>query len=94
MFHVYILVCSDGSFYVGHTNDLSQRLAAHNAGTAAQHTRDHRPVRIAYSEPHPTRIAAMQRERQIKGWTRSKKEALIEGDVDRLHSLARSGQRS
>jgi len=93
MFFVYILVCSDGSFYVGHTNDLRQRLESHNAGTAADHTRNRRSVRLAYSESQPTRVTAIQRERQLKGWTRAKKEALIQGDLNRLHSLARGGRR-
>ena len=93
MLHVYILVCSDGSFYVGYTTDVQRRLESHNDGTGARHTRDHRPIRLAYSEFHPTRTAAMRRERQIKGWSHAKKEALIRKDYDRLRSLARRGSR-
>ena len=69
MFFVYILQCVDGSFYVGQTHDLSQRVKAHNGGTAANFTRDRRPVRLVYLENQPSREAAVRRERQLKGWT-------------------------
>ena len=89
MFFVYILVCSDGSYYVGHTHDIARRLENHAAGIAAVFTRERRPVRLVYCESQPTREEAVQRERQIKGWSRAKKEALIRGDLARLHSLSR-----
>ena len=89
MYYVYILRCSDGSLYIGHTANLDSRLQAHNTGLGAAHTFKRRPVILAYSEPHSTRIAAIRRERQLKGWSRKKKEALIGGDLDDLHALAR-----
>jgi predicted GIY-YIG superfamily endonuclease len=89
MFFVYILACSDASYYVGHTHDVARRLEAHAAGIAAAFTRERRPVRLVYCESQPTREAAVRRERQIKGWTRAKKEALIRGDLAGLHSLSR-----
>ncbi len=92
MHHVYILRCSDGSFCVGSTEDLECREKAHNDGRGAKYTFLRRPVKLAYSEPHETLEDAVQRERQIKGWTRAKKEALIAGDLDRLK--ARSKRRS
>ena len=84
---VYILRCADGSYYVGHTSDLSRRIARHNEGKAAVHTAARRPVTLAYSEEFETERQAIARERQLKGWTRAKKEALIAGDLDLLRRL-------
>jgi len=90
MFFVYVLECGDGSFYVGQTHDLSQRVKAHNDGNAAKFTRERRPVHLVYVENLPTRELAVRRERQLKGWTHAKKRALIHGDVDQLRKLSRS----
>ena len=90
MFFVYILECVDGSFYVGQTSDLAQRVKAHNNGTAANFTRERRPVRLVYAENLPSRESAVRRERQLKRWTHAKKRALIQGDLDRLRKLSRS----
>jgi predicted GIY-YIG superfamily endonuclease len=90
MFFVYILQCVDGSFYVGHTHNLSHRLRAHNDGTAARFTHKRRPVRLIYAEELPTRETAVCRERQLKGWTHAKKSALVRGDVEQLRQLSRS----
>jgi len=90
MFFVYILECADGSFYVGHTNNLSHRMKAHNDGTAASFTHQRRPVNLRYSEHLPTRQLAVRRERQIKGWTHAKKIALIRGDLQALRQLSRN----
>ena len=86
---VYILRCADGSYYVGQTRNLKRRLEAHRSGLAASFTRDRRPVRLVYFEPQPTAPDAALRERQLKGWTRAKKEALIRRDLDALHGLSR-----
>ena len=80
MWFVYILRCGDGSLYVGETNDVVKRLADHNRGRGGGHTARHRPVELAFVEEHPTRTLCLDRERQIKRWTRFKKEALIAGD--------------
>jgi predicted GIY-YIG superfamily endonuclease len=89
LFFVYVLECVDGSFYVGHTHDLCRRVKAHGDGTAANYTSTRRPVRLVHVEVLPTREVAVRRERQLKGWTRAKKRALIRGDVDQLHQLSR-----
>ena len=86
---VYILKCSDGSFYVGCTTNLIERERTHNAGFASEHTAKRRPVRIVYSEAHESWSAARKRETQLKRWSRAKKEALIAGSRSRLHQLAR-----
>lgn len=84
---LYILRCADQSLYVGHTTDLNSRIRAHNSGEAALYTRRRRPVTLAYSEAHSTTPGAIRRERQLKGWTRAKKEALIAGDQALLKRL-------
>ena len=80
MWFVYILRCADESFYVGETGDVAKRLASHNKGCASTHTAARRPVKLAYVEEHVNRAAALERERQLKSWSRAKKEALIAGD--------------
>jgi predicted GIY-YIG superfamily endonuclease len=87
MWFVYILRCIDGALYVGETNDIDQRLARHSDGRASRFTAQRRPVTVVYTERQPTRLAAVSRERQLKRWTRAKKEALIAGDLARLKQL-------
>jgi predicted GIY-YIG superfamily endonuclease len=88
-FFVYILKCCDGSYYVGHTDELEQRIAKLQDGTFGGYTSTLRPVTLVYSCEFQARDEAFARERQLKGWSRAKKEALIRGDFDRLHQLAR-----
>lgn len=89
-FYVYILRCSDGSYYVGHTDDLETRVAAHNRGEIEGYTRGRRPVRLVFAHGFPSRENALSRERQIKGWSRAKKEALIKSNWARLQRLSRA----
>jgi putative endonuclease len=86
---VYILSCSDGSFYTGCTANLQDREQAHNEGHGAAHTASRRPVRLVYWERQPSWPAARAREAQLKHWSHAKKKTLVDGDVERLHSLAR-----
>ncbi len=89
-FYVYILQCSDGSYYTGHTDDLEKRIVAHKKGEIAGYTSRRRPVRLVFAQDFPSREEAFQVERQIKGWTRQKKEALVQRDWDRLQRLAKT----
>ena len=89
-FYVYILRCVDGSYYVGHTDDLERRLAAHQSGNVSGYTCSRRPVRLAFCEEFPSREDAFLRERQLKGWSRRKKQALIKGDWEGLERLSRA----
>ena len=73
----YILECSDGSYYVGITNDLDSRVAEHNAGKGASWTRMRRPVIIRFAQSFPNKSDARKREIEIKGWRRQKKEELF-----------------
>ena len=86
-YYVYMLRCSDGSYHVGHTNDLEQRLATHERGAIEDYTLSRRPVELVFSDQFSTRQEAFHRERQIKGWSRARKEALIKGDWDGLVEL-------
>ena len=79
MWIVYILRCGDGTLYTGVTNNLPRRLAAHRAGKGAKYTRGRGPLALAYQERVPDRSAALRREREIKGLSRTEKEALIAG---------------
>lgn len=83
-----MLVCSDSSYYVGHTDDLEARVVAHEAGAFPGYTRTRRPVVLVWQEELGTRDEAFQRERQIKGWSRATKEALTRGEWTSLPSLA------
>ena len=89
-FWVYLLRCADGSYYTGHTEDLDRRLWQHQRGICCDWTSRRRPVELVWCEAVPTRYEALAFERRVKGWTRAKKEALIEGDWDRISWLARS----
>ena len=90
MFWVYILKCSDNSYYTGHTDNLDKRISEHNSGDVFGYTHTRRPVTLAYSEEMSTRYEALSRERQIKGWSRRKKEALIENDWKSLKQYSKS----
>ncbi len=91
MFYIYILRCGDGSYYVGHTDDLETRMRQHANRERCGYTARRHPLTLVYTCEFSTRLEALERERQIKGWTRAKKEALIRGDWDQLSQLARVG---
>lgn len=91
-FLVYILRCKEGSLYIGHTENIEQRVADHNAGRAALFTRNRRPVHVVRIETFKAELEAIHRERQLKKWSRKKKEALINGDLKGLHEAARRKQ--
>jgi putative endonuclease len=86
--YMYILRCSDDSYYTGSTNNLELRLAQHQAGEGANHTKKHLPVTLVYFEEFARIDEAFYREKQVQGWSRKKKEALIQKLPDKLHSLA------
>jgi len=74
---VYIVECRDGSYYTGWTNNLEQRLEAHNQGKGAKYTRGRRPVKLVYQEELPSKEEALRREYAVKQMSRSGKERLI-----------------
>ena len=87
-FWTYMLRCSDGRFYVGHTDHLDRRMAEHRHGGFCDFTARRQPVELVWNENFQTRLEAVETERRIKGWARAKKEALIAGDWARIHELA------
>jgi len=90
MYVVYILACSDGSYYTGITNDLDKRLWQHETGFFPDcYTCQRRPVVLRWYEYVNAIDDAMKREKQIKGWSRKKKEALIENDFEELKRFAK-----
>jgi predicted GIY-YIG superfamily endonuclease len=92
-FWVYMLQCSDGSYYVGHTDDLERRIAEHQSGAIPGYTSERRPVKLVYAADMVTRDEAQASELRIKGWTRAKKEALIRGDWTKIKALSRGRNR-
>jgi predicted GIY-YIG superfamily endonuclease len=87
---VYILECSDRSYYTGSTTNIGQRIADHNTGRYGGYTSSRLPVKLLWSEKFYDIRDASMLERQIKRWTRRKKEALIHGDFKLLHEYSRS----
>jgi predicted GIY-YIG superfamily endonuclease len=89
-FFVYLLLCADGSFYVGHADDLERRIAQHQSGEIKGYTQQRRPVELLWSQETASREEALAAELQLKGWSRAKKLALIRGDWDQIKQLARA----
>ena len=86
--HVYILRCSDGSYYVGSTVNLEYRLRQHDLGEGAEYTKRRRPVSLVYAHEFAMAAEAFAMEKKIQGWSRAKREALIAGRFDLLPDLS------
>jgi predicted GIY-YIG superfamily endonuclease len=93
-FFVYMLRCADSSYYIGHTDDLERRMAQHHQGELPGYTQTRRPVQLVWSQETATREEALAAERQLKGWSRAKKQALITGDWPRISELAHPHRRA
>ncbi|MHA3839630.1 GIY-YIG nuclease family protein [Sphingomonas aestuarii] len=89
-FWTYILECSDGTYYVGHTDHLDKRMADHSNGVASAYTSKRRPLNLLWSTEFQMRDEAFFLERKLKGWSRPKKEALMRGEFHPLPELSRS----
>lgn len=92
--YVYILKCSDGSYYVGQTSDIEQRLAQHKDGAYKGYTSTRRPVTLLWHQKVQTDDEAFQLERKLKGWTRAKKEALIAGKFEQIHEIVKTERKA
>ena len=91
---VYILFCADGSYYTGMTNNLETRLAQHQEGTdSGSYTYKRRPVKLVFQQSFREVTDAIRAEKQIQGWSRKKKEALIDGKIQLLHELSMSTEK-
>ena len=89
MAFVYMVRCSDGTLYVGHTNRIVSRERTHNEGRGARYTAERRPVKLVYYEQLDSTEEAIARERQLKRWSAKKKAALIAGDHSTLKMLSK-----
>ena len=90
----YIVRCADDSYYVGSTVDLERRLSEHNLGLGAVYTRKRRPVVLVWSGEFERIDEACAFEKQVQGWGRRKREALIAGELDALPVLASRSRRA
>jgi len=89
-YYVYILQCADGSYYIGITSDQERRLNEHNEGIDPNcYTYIRRPVELKYFEHFTEVMQAIAREKQLKGWSRKKKEALMNGNFESLKELSK-----
>ncbi len=82
--YTYILLCSNGSYYTGSTKNLERRFEEHLAGKGAKHTRKYVPIKILYYEEYDRIDVTFYREKQIQGWSRKKKEALMSNKLEEL----------
>ncbi len=89
-FYVYILRCRDSTYYTGHTDDLDRRMAQHGDGVGAAYTSKRRPLELLWATDCQTREQAFELEKQVQGWSRAKKEAMMRGDFAALPALSRS----
>ncbi len=79
--YVYILICRDKSYYIGITNDVQKRVLTHNTGKGSKYIISKLPVKLVYSEEYENKSQARKREIQLKGWTKLKKDKLINGTL-------------
>jgi predicted GIY-YIG superfamily endonuclease len=93
MFWLYILECRDRSLYVGHTDDLDERMRQHDIGTADSYTASKRPLTLLLAQEFESRYEALVMERQLKGWSRAKKLAYVTGDWNVVSKLSRGKNR-
>lgn len=87
---MYILECADGTYYTGSTWHLEKRMQEHNEGLGARYTANRRPVKLLYIEEYERIDDAYKREKQVQGWSRKKKQALINGSSNRLPELSKN----
>ena len=85
---MYILKCADSSYYTGSTNNIIERLAQHQRGEGANYTKNRLPVELVYCKEYDRVDHAFYREKQVQGWRRKKKEALINGQPSLLPELS------
>jgi len=88
--YLYILECSDGTYYTGSTIDIERRLQEHQAGEGSIYTKRRRPVKLIYLEEFDGIDEAFYREKQVQGWSRKKKEAMMAGNLKELPALSKS----
>ena len=93
MAFMYILKCRDGTYYTGSTKDIERRFMEHQSGAGAEYTQKRLPVELVYFEEYNRIDDAYLREKQVKGWSRAKKNSLINGELNQLPSLSKKAFR-
>ena len=88
-FYLYILKCKDDSYYIGHTDNIEKRISEHETGTYLGYTAKRLPVKVVFVQCFGSRDEAFCAERQIKKWSRKKKEAFIRGNWGEVSKLSR-----
>ena len=88
--YMYILQCNDKSYYTGSTTNLKERLSQHALGFGANYTKERLPVKLVYFEEFQNIEYAFIREKQVQKWSRKKKEALINGNIEMLKIYSKS----
>lgn len=88
--YMYILECADGTYYTGSTKDVLYRLQQHQNREGANYTKERLPVKLLYYEEYDRIDEAFLREKQVQGWSRKKKKALIDGEFDKLPELSKN----
>src|SRR5579871_4499510 len=88
-FYVYILKCIDRSYYIGHTDNIEKRISEHESNVYECYTSSRLPIQLVYVQTFGTRAEALDSERQLKKWSRKKKEALIEENWSKISMLAK-----
>jgi putative endonuclease len=91
--HIYILRCSDGSYYVGSTWHLDARVEQHASGHGAEYTKRRLPVELVFNQEYDRVDEAFAMEKRIQNWSRAKREALISGELHRLPGLSKKKRR-
>ena len=91
---MYILKCSDNTYYIGSTTNLELRIAEHNQGEGAEYTKRRLPVQLVYFEECLSIKDAFLREKQVQGWSRKKREALINNQHEKLPELSMSKKKA
>jgi putative endonuclease len=86
---MYILLCADGTYYVGSTKSLNLRVYQHQQGLGAMYTSRRLPVKLVYCEEYQKIAEAFAREKQIQGWSHAKRKALIESNFQKLPALSK-----
>jgi putative endonuclease len=86
---MYILECADGSYYIGSTKNLDQRIMQHQSGKGSRYTSSRLPVKLVYGEEYDQVADAYYREKQVQNWSRAKRESLINGTPELLPALAK-----
>ena len=92
--YLYILQCSNKQFYTGSTTNIEYRILQHQSGNGANFTKKHLPVKLVYCQDFASIEEAFQREKQVQGWSRKKKIALINGNFELLPTLAKTKSNS